>query len=183
MAALSGRSIYTEEHRAMLVADAVSGLDLRESDELLDVGCAAGFTGEPLARRVRRYVGIDYSAGAIARFRARCPWLSGGIRWGSALDLSQFGAGEFSKGHMGSVLLCLSVDECAQALRELRRVVRERAFVAGNLEADGQSHTTWFARKSLADLALACGWSLAIARDLHPALPHAATMFDLVVWA
>jgi ubiquinone/menaquinone biosynthesis C-methylase UbiE len=185
VAAMSGRSTYTTDMRCKLASDAAVALDLNPDDFLVDIGCAAGFTGEILRIEPAVYIGVDYSGDALRAFMARCPGVN--TCHASALDLP-FRDGEFSKSLMGSVLLCLTKDECRQALTEMRRVTTDRGFVSGNLEAGKASvvheHCTWFTRDELVDLALSCGWSRAEAVDISPELtPHASFMFDLKVWA
>lgn len=163
---------------------------------MLDVGCAAGFTGDLLIPQVSRYVGVDYNETALHRFKDRCPEVA--LYHESATQLL-FTAGAFSKALMGSVLLCLDLDECRRALRRLRIVTRERALISGNLElkpgmvidgsrcAEGctcHAHATYFTREGLVTMALEAGWGWAEAHDIHPDLtPHAGIMFDLVVGA
>jgi SAM-dependent methyltransferase len=61
---------------------------------VLDIGVGAGRTTGLLARRVRRYVGIDYSAEMVDRCRRRFPSMD--IRRADARDLSAFTDGEFA---------------------------------------------------------------------------------------
>ena len=190
VAQLSGRSNYGAAEAETLANDAAWWLKLEPADSLLDIGCAAGLVGECLIPRVRRYVGLDYSEGAVARFRERLPGVD--ARVADALELP-FEDGEFDVSLMGSVLLCLSLDECAQALREMRRVTKRRGYVSGNLEGLQPSgaecpancrcyaHCTWFTRESLTQLAVSCGWAAAIATDMSDGLQHRGIMFDMLV--
>jgi SAM-dependent methyltransferase len=196
VASLSGRSSYSDAQRQLLADEAARHLNLKPTDTLLDVGCAAGFTGELLIPRVSRYVGVDYSAAALDSYRAR---VQGVLLYQESATKMRFVNRAFSKALVGSVLLCLDMDECARALRELRRVTRDRALISGNLErksgavtdwgpcADGcycHKHATWFTREELVSLALRAGWGWAEAHDIHPDLtPHSRIMFDLVVGA
>lgn len=193
---LSGRSNYSAEHREALIQDARAALCLTPEDTLLDIGCAGGFMGDVLSREVSRYSGIDYSEPSILAFALHRPELDLQVASAAAL---QFSDGDFTKSLMGSVLLCLSKSECAEALREMRRVTTVRGFVSGNLEGDGAlqrehakacpegcqcyAHATWFRREELCSLALDCGWRIATTVNMDDSLPHRSVMFDMILEA
>lgn len=202
IAKASGRSNYTQEQVLTLVEDAARALKLQPWDSLLDIGCAAGLMGEHLYQMVKRYVGVDYSPQAIRRFRADQAFPGENsieVVCASATDLP-FKSGEFTKTLMSSVLLCLSSEECKQAIREMRRVtaVGGRGFVSGNLQmkpgvvvdpsqcSEGcrcDHHCTWFWPEDLKALAVECGWGSAYSIAIDPSLPQSGHQFDLVVLA
>jgi 2-polyprenyl-3-methyl-5-hydroxy-6-metoxy-1,4-benzoquinol methylase len=55
----------------LMVRDVLRKLDVDENASVLEVGCGVGVLGLPLARRVRRYVGIDIAETALAVFGKR----------------------------------------------------------------------------------------------------------------
>lgn len=194
IARASGRSNYGQTEVRTLVEDALMALCPGRSDSLLDIGCAAGLMGEQLRGYYKRYVGLDYSAGAVQRFAKRC---NVETVCASATALP-FRDGEFTQSLMSSVLLCLSWEESGQALREMRRVTTKVGFVSGNLERKGpndidpsrcpegcrcNAHCTWFWTEELVQLAVESGWSKAEVRRIDPSLSHSAIMFDMRVEA
>lgn len=190
----SGRTNYGPSQAIALAEDAVRGLVLEPWDSLLDVGCAAGLMGEILSTKVSRYVGVDYSAASIAAFKAARPKLD--LRVADATDLSQFKDGEFTKTLMSSVLLCLDEREALLAMKEMRRVTRDRGrgFCSGNLELKVWSekpdasrcktgcacyaHCLWFNNATFESLAAAAGWKEVRYRKINSALPQSDYMFD-----
>lgn len=188
---LAGRSTYTAWQRAALVNDAIMGLELTHGDTLLDVGCASGFTGLPLARFVREYTGLDYSQPALDRFAEDKPG-NAALVLGSALDLP-FPDKNFDKAYMGSVLLCLDKTECERALRELKRVTRTRAFVADTMfGAPGPcvrqgpacscfAHQTAFEIGEFIELLARAGWVQTHIVPMHYSLPHYDMAMDCIL--
>jgi len=181
VAQLSGRSTYTDLDKFVMIADAVANLQLTAEDELLDIGCAAGFTGAWFAGNLRRYVGVDYNHGALVRF-GYDKLVTADAR---ALP---FRDGEFSKTHMGSVLLCMSKDECFEALREMRRVTRNRGLVADTQIGpyDGKhdhNRVQWFeSTDELAEMLIRAGWYKVEIHSMHRILPHSRFAVDAVVF-
>jgi SAM-dependent methyltransferase len=156
-------------------------------DTLLDVGCAAGLTGEALIALVAQYVGLDYSAAAVQEFKRRVPYAD--VQVGDCQDLP-FADRTFSKGLVGSVLLCLDAFEAKVALSELRRVIRDRAYVSGNLDATrrvdvpgaGYIEALWMVPEEARQMAFEAGWKAVAIVPPSNVLPQASYMFDMVLW-
>lgn len=181
---LAGRSVYTIFQQGALVNDAIIGLELHPYESLLDVGCAAGFTGHILAKRCTGYVGLDYSQAALDMFRAKYN-PNGKLVCSSAMDMP-FPDQSFDKAYMGSVLLCMSKDEGFRALKEMRRVTRARAYVADTLmdvktpecafpDKPGcacNAHVTSYEPGEFIEMAGRAGWLESHLVPMHWCLPH-----------
>lgn len=178
---LSGRSTYSDVDKYAMIADAVVNLELRPEDDLLDIGCAAGFTGSWFASSIRRYVGVDYNVGALARF---------GHDKLAAADARRlpFRDGAFSKSYMASVLLCMSREECFQALSEMRRVTRVRGVVADTLIGSARgthdkNRVTYFDTvEDFSAVLRRAGWSRGHFVPMNRILPHAPLALDAVLF-
>ena len=110
--------------------DLVDRARLRVGEDVLDVACGTGVVARLAASKVTpgRVTGLDLNAGMLAVARgvlnegAPVNWLEG-----SALDLP------FPSGHFDAVLCQLGLQffpDQPRALREMRRVVRERGRIA-----------------------------------------------------
>jgi ubiquinone/menaquinone biosynthesis C-methylase UbiE len=110
--------------------DLVHRARLRGGEEVLDVACGTGVVARLAARKVApgHVTGLDLNAGMLAVARgvlnegAPVNWMEG-----SALDLP------FPSGHFDVVLCQLGLQffpDRPRALREMRRVVRERGRIA-----------------------------------------------------
>ena len=110
--------------------DLVHRAQLREGEEVLDVACGTGVVARLAASKVApgHVTGLDLNAGmldvarGISNERASVSWMEG-----SALDLP------FPSGHFDIVLCQLGLQffpDQPRALREMRRVVRERGRIA-----------------------------------------------------
>lgn len=154
-----------------MLADAVHLLELRTEEDLLDIGCAAGYLGHWFKGVIRRYVGVDYSIGSVLKFG----WPKAAIADARALP---FKDGEFGKTYMGSVLLCMNKTECLDALTEMRRVTRTRGVVADTLIGPyrgkhEKNRVTWFeSKQEVEGLMRKAGWSKVRFVKMHPILPH-----------
>ena len=188
--AASGRSTYSPEQVTALMMDAWKALELDPEDSLLDIGCAAGLLGQHLSEGVKRYVGIDYSLGAVGGFADRC---NVATACASATALP-FRNGAFTKTLTSSVLLCLSKDEGLTALREMRRVTKDGGigFVSGNLDAGGYylcpypeafEHATWYTPGELLRMAFEAGWTDVHMQAPNVLIPQAPFHVDMVVRA
>ena len=58
----SGRHPFQQAEMAAVVEDVTAKLDLEPDHDLLEIGCSVGLLLRPLAKRVRRVVGIDHSS-------------------------------------------------------------------------------------------------------------------------
>lgn len=99
------------------------GLDGSEARRVLDLGCGTGRNLPALTSRAgRAVVGVDPCGDALRRARRRAPgaWL---VR--ARAEALPFGDGAFDVVTCGLVLC--SVDDPAQALREVQRVMEPRA--------------------------------------------------------
>lgn len=188
VAHLSGRGDYSEAERQALVGDAIDTLALDPGDTLLDVGCAAGYTGQVLASRVGKYVGLDTSRRAL--------WAYGrpGLVNGDARSLP-FQDGTFTKSYAGAVLLCLPKQDAIDVLSELRRVTRTRALVAETLWGNPPkcrnpghancmcfAHVTWFqSPKELIAMAHSAGWRRVQIKDMPREVRSYGLCFNAVL--
>lgn len=190
----SGRATYTQWHQMALITDAIIGLELTKQDTLLDVGCASGFTGHALASQAKKYVGLDYNKHALSFFHSGRQ-VGGKLVEGLAMQLP-FSDGSFDKGYMGAILLCLSKDECLQAVRELRRVVKAGAMITDTMfGATGPCtrnnmpgctcfhHQTSFDKGEFIEMVLKAGWSNYRLVRMHHSLPHHEIARDCILWA
>ena len=176
IAELSGRSTYGPLGQYLLIGDAAYGLDIHREDDLLDIGCAAGFTGRFFAENLACYVGVDYNKGALERFGHKQ------LVHASATNLP-FPDKSFSKSYMGSVLLCMSKDECQLALNEMRRVTKVRGYIADTLLQQGpEKNVTFFALTEFVSMLNVAGFSRVETRPMNPCLPHASIAIDTIVW-
>jgi len=168
----SARASYSEKETSILVADAVAALELRETDSLLDIGCAKGLMGRRLRPLIAGYVGLDY----IEAFRPTVV--------GDAVKLP-FGDGTFDKTLLSGVLLCIPPDEHATVLREMRRVTKAdgRGFVSSNPFMFVHKNCAIFKREELLRMAQGCGWKRSWITPISPSLEQAPYYFDMVVAA
>ncbi len=102
---------------------------------VLDLGVGGGRTSRHLAGRVREYVGVDYSPAMIQACEEHVsPRLSGpaSFRVADARDLREFESGSFDFVLFSFQGLDSIADhtERLQALREIRRVLREEGWLA-----------------------------------------------------
>ena len=104
------------------VAWVVDGLALHPGDLVLDAGCGYGACFEELRRRGSRIVGVDRSAAMVSQApRPRCD------RAPLGLGVSDVQALPFADASVDQVLanyVLFHVPDVAQALREIRRVLR-----------------------------------------------------------
>ena len=188
VAGISGRSDYRDAEREGLLADALGGLELRSDDELLEVGCAAGYMGREVAHLVKRYVGLDLSMGALRTYGRT------GLVQGLAQRLP-FKAGAFTKSYMSAVLLCMTKREAYEALVELFRVTRKRAFVAESLSGQAPpcrnpgnprclcfAHVTWFnGSMEFVNIAGMAGWRNVTLSDVSQSMRSYGLGFNAVL--
>ena len=168
----SARASYGKRETEILVADAVLALDIRQTDALLDIGCAKGLMGKYLRPLVSRYVGLDY----VAAFYPTVV--------GDAIGLP-FRDATFDKVLLSGVLLCVPPVEHAQVIREMRRVTRPGGlgFISSNPFQFIHDKCAVFERDALLSLAMGCGWERAWITPISPSLEQAPYYFDMVVAA
>jgi SAM-dependent methyltransferase len=166
----SGRTSYSPEDTEALCADAVAALDLKQSDILLDIGCAKGLMSEGLKRKAMAYYGLDY----IKAFRPDV--------LGTAIELP-FRDEAFDKVLLSGVLVCIPPEWHRRVLLEIRRVTRlgGRAFISANPFVKIHEMAHVFDIAALQHLAASCGWSEVFERPIDARLEQAAYYFDLVL--
>lgn len=72
LAVASVRPLGTTRFELWLAArDVMRKLDVHRETSVLEIGCGVGVIGLPIARRVRRYVGVDLAEAALDVFRRR----------------------------------------------------------------------------------------------------------------
>ncbi|HEY3064017.1 MAG TPA: class I SAM-dependent methyltransferase [Chloroflexota bacterium] len=116
---------YTQGDTNRLVDDAVAALGPKGT--VLDVGCGPGTWHTRLSRPGARIVGVDLMAGMLAEAHSSTPF----VVQADAQALP-FADGSFERVLCAGVLY--HVPDCAQALREMRRVLRSdgRAVISTN---------------------------------------------------
>ena len=95
-------------------------MKLRAEDRLLDAGCNVGIYHAVLARRVARLVGVDASANAIERARARHKRLKN-VEY-RVVDLTALKPADFT--HKFEKILCYSVVHFLGSLEEFEGLLR-----------------------------------------------------------
>lgn len=107
----SGRYSSQQESERLVARDVAEKLDLRPSDELLEIGCGPGQILIPLSFFVSRAVGVDHPQ-VIATVRERFRGENVELRSGNFIDLDMNGL--FDKILIYSVVQCL--ESCEEAL-------------------------------------------------------------------
>lgn len=107
----SGRYSSQQESERLVARDVAEKLDLRPSDELLEIGCGPGQILIPLSFFVSRAVGVDHPQ-VIATVRERFRGENVELRSGNFIDLEMNGL--FDKILIYSVVQCL--ESCEEAL-------------------------------------------------------------------
>ncbi|HPC73222.1 MAG TPA: methyltransferase domain-containing protein [Syntrophales bacterium] len=100
----------------------------RKDDELLELGCGTGRYTRVLADRVRRIVGVDFSAAAIEKALSESTRPNMELRKADIRDLRIFLDRSFDKIVAIDVLEHLSDDDLRAVLAEVKRLMREEAL-------------------------------------------------------
>ena len=98
--ALPSRYMWRNPFKIMEFEALTSGMDIRPTDAILDIGCGSGPQDLLLARRAGRVVGIDVSESEITRARNLAAVYARGRALEyrcTALETAGFGRGEFDK--------------------------------------------------------------------------------------
>lgn len=165
-----GRTSYEDEDLDALARDAMTALDLRHSDVLLDIGAGRGLLSERLVSEAAALVRVDF-------MREVMPTVVG-----DAIALP-FRDRSFDKVLLSGVLLCVPHQWHGAVLREMQRVTRlvGRAFVAANPFVKTHEMAHVFDPEALKRLALGCGWRYAYVTPTNPRLDQANYYFDMVL--
>lgn len=118
---------YNPRFWTPVVPDLVSHFGLTSTSSVLDVGCAKGFMIFDLLQAIPELTvaGVDVSEYAIENAKPEVAHL---LRVADAMRLP-FGDDEFDVIISINTVHNLALGECKEALREIQRVARRRAFV------------------------------------------------------
>lgn len=120
-----GRGEGMEKDHLPIVLPTLELMGLRADDNVLDVGCGAGWLVERMAQRVTegRVIGMDISDEMVRRARKRCVELANVLFVTGGVEEIPWDAGFFTR--VISVESSYYWPEPARGLREIFRVLRE----------------------------------------------------------